>query len=103
MLKNSYVLSIAADLDIEEIFDYTYYEFRLDQAIKYLTELDELFLKLTKNPEIGGTRDEIKKGLYSLPIGKHIVFYRIATDHIRVVRVLHGSRDLPRNFINDLE
>lgn len=26
----------------------------------------------------------------------HIIFYRICTDHIRIVRVLHGSRDLPQ-------
>lgn len=98
MQINKYILSQEADFDLEEIFEYSYAEFGLNQAIKYLGEIDDVFIKIVNTPEIGRTRYEIKQGLYSIPIGMHIVFYRILTDHVRIVRILYGGRDLPKNF-----
>jgi len=96
--KGRFELSLPADEDLEEIFIYTEEEFGTDQAVKYLTELEEVFEQLVGNPELGRERNEIKKGLRGLPTGSHIVFYRILSGHIRIVRVLHGSRDLPKHF-----
>lgn len=96
--KRGYQLSTAADYDLEEIFDYTLGEFGLDQAIKYVSEFESLFEQLVKNPEIGKARNEIKLGLKSFPKASHIVFYRILQDHIWIVRILHGSRDILKFF-----
>ena len=93
-----YVLSEVADNDLEAIFDYTENEFGFNQAVNYLTELETVFLQLVANPRIGRNRDEIKKGLYSISEQEHIVFYRLFSSKIRIVRVLHGSRDLPIYF-----
>lgn len=98
MSKTLYILSEIADKDLEDIFDYTFDEFGFNQAEKYLLEIEEIFQHLIVNPQIGKKRDEIKQGLYSFPKDNHIIFYRILDDHIRVVRVLHGSRDLPKYF-----
>lgn len=91
-----YVLSQQADADIEEIFDHTRKEFGLDQAVKYLLEFEELFSMLVKHPNLGRDRPEIKAGLKSIAKSSHVVFYRKMPDYIRIVRVLHGSRDIPR-------
>ncbi|MBI1286224.1 MAG: type II toxin-antitoxin system RelE/ParE family toxin [Flavobacteriales bacterium] len=96
--KGHFEISLPADEDLEEIFIYTEEEFGTDQAVEYLTELDTVFYQLVGNPELGRERNEIKKGLRSFPSGSHVVFYRILADHVRIVRVLHGSRDLPRHF-----
>ncbi len=93
-----YRLSQEADIDLEYIFDFTQAEFGFDQAVSYLRDLDEAFLLLSENPEIGRVRDEIKVGLRSLPKHSHVIFYRVLEDHIRIVRVLHGRRDLPEFF-----
>lgn len=98
MSKESYVLSEIADEDLEDIFDYTTTEFGLEQAEKYLYEIEEVFQNLLINPELGKIRNEIKEGLYSFPKDNHIIFYRILENHIRIVRVLHGSRDIPKYF-----
>lgn len=90
-----YELSEQADGDLEDIFDYTEEEFGQDQAVNYLLGLEILFERLVVNPKLGRTRNEIKRGLYSISYQEHIVFYRF-TQNIRIVRVLHGSRDLPR-------
>ncbi|WP_439132246.1 type II toxin-antitoxin system RelE/ParE family toxin [Polaribacter sp.] len=94
----SYELSIEADFDLEEIFDYTEKKHSYEQAIKYLTELDYVFNQLVFNPEIGRKRDEIKQGLYSITEQEHLIFYRILLNRIRIIRVLHGSKDILRNF-----
>ena len=93
-MANSYHLSIAAEQDIGEIYDYGVYRFGSDQAIKYLLEIDLTFTQIVKNPELGKKRDEIKVGLRSFPKNSHVIFYRLIEDSIRIVRVLHGSRDL---------
>ena len=94
-----YVLSENADSDIDSIFDYTEIEHGFNQAVKYLNNLETVFQKLVINPEIGKKRNEIKKGLYSLPEQQHVIFYRILKTHIRIVRILHGSKDIPKSFI----
>lgn len=91
-------LALPADEDLEDIFNYTDEEYGLDQAVKYLNELEHVFEQLVENPELGRERNEIKKDLRSFPKGAHVVFYRILTKHIRIVRILHGSRDLPKHF-----
>ena len=78
-----YILSQQSQEDIEAIYEF---------------ELLNQFELLTTNPEIGKQRNEIKSGLYSLPHASQIIFYRIFENHIRIVRVLHRSRDL-RKFI----
>ncbi len=98
MSRKIYILSEIADKDLEDIFDYTVDEFEFDQAEKYLLEIEEIFQNLIANPQIGKKRDEIKQGLYSFPKDNHIIFYRILDNHIRVVRVLHGSQDIPKYF-----
>jgi len=95
---DSYKLSIEADIDLGEIFDYTEREYGFNQAVKYLTHLDLLFQKLVLNPEIGRVRNEIKQELYSISEQEHIVFYRILDNYVRIVRVLHGSKDTPKAF-----
>jgi toxin ParE1/3/4 len=93
--KRVYELSAEADMDLEEILDYTHLEFGFDQAEKYLTELLETFYQLSINPKIGKERNEIKVDLRSFPKGQHVIFYRILVDRIRIVRIMHGNRDLP--------
>ena len=90
----SYELSHEADNDLQEIYDYTAAKFGTDQAIKYLVGLDELFLALCLHPHSGRMRNEIRKGVRSSSYVSHIVFYRVIEKHVRIVRVLHASRDV---------
>lgn len=94
----AYVLSDETDNDLNDIFDYTEQEYGFDQAILYLTAFETLFKRLVSNLEIGRQRDEIKPGLYSLTEQQHVVFYRIFKKQIRIIRVLHGRKDIPKTF-----
>jgi toxin ParE1/3/4 len=93
--QSSYDLSPEADNDLEEIYDYSDTTFGSDQAISYLEGLETLFENLSKHPHIGRLRPEIRKGLRSIAHSSHTVYYRTVNKRIRIVRVLHSSRDLP--------
>ncbi len=89
-----YELSPEADGDLEDIFDYTESHFGLNQARGYVSAFEAVFQQLCRTPHIGKHRKEIRVGLRSLVKEQHVVFYRILADRIRIVRVLHGSRDV---------
>ena len=91
-------LSEAADLDLVDIHAYTIFKFGQAQADNYLLGIDELFLSLTSNPLQGKERNEIKHGLRSIPFAAHLVFYRLSSGRLRIVRVIHASRDLPKHL-----
>lgn len=94
----TYLLSAEAEDDLGEIFDYTEQQFGIEQAATYLSGLEASLLAQVANPKTGRERNEIRAGLRSITPHSHVIFYRICDDHIRVVRVLHGSRDLPKFF-----
>ncbi len=91
-------ISAAAEFDLEVIFDYTENEFGVDQAVRYVSSFDDAFEMLLLHPESGRDRSEIREELRSILKERHVVFYRIKIDRIRIVRVLHGARDLPKQF-----
>jgi toxin ParE1/3/4 len=95
---NRFVHSEAAKNDLQEIYDFGISKFGHSQATNYLEGLQEYFEALTKNPDMGKPRDEIKIGLYSLPHVSHVIFYRILPDRILIFRVLHGRSDMPKNL-----
>lgn len=47
-------------------------------------------------PEIGRPREDVRTGLRSFRVRRfrHLIFYRIADDHIVLLRILHGARNL---------
>lgn len=91
-----YLLSTEAEADLSDIFDYTEREFGGAQASGYLLELEAVFNQLVVNPKLGRERSEIRTHLRSILHSSHVIFYRVLTDHIRIIRVLHTSRDIAR-------
>lgn len=89
-----YELSQEADKDLEDIFDYTVEKFGLDQAVLYVSSFENTFEALCNNPKLGRERTEIREELRSVVKESHVVFYRILKSKIRIVRILHGSRDI---------
>jgi toxin ParE1/3/4 len=51
---------------------------------------------LTQNPLSGRTRNELGAGLRSIIFGRYVILYHVLGDCLEIVRVIHGSRDIPR-------
>jgi len=96
---NHYLLSPAAQADLEQIWDYTRDRWGADQAEEYLRELQRAIERASANPRIGRACDEIRPGYRKLAAGSHTLFYRVATEAtIDIVRVLHQRMDVDHHL-----
>jgi toxin ParE1/3/4 len=94
-----YLLTPAAQADLEQIWDYTHDSWGVDQAEKYLRELQHAIDHAAANPLIGRACDEIRPGYRKLAAGSHTLFYRLTTEGvIDVVRILHQRMDIDRHL-----
>ena len=90
-------VNIAAEEDLIEIWA----NIALDNpaaADKYLKLLDSKIDSLFEMPERGQMRDDLQTGVRMLVEGKYLLFYRVVGREVEVLRVVHGSRDLPKLF-----
>jgi toxin ParE1/3/4 len=94
-----YLLSPAAQADLEQIWDYTHDQWRIEQAEAYLRELQGAIERAAANPQIGRACDEVGAGYRKLAAGSHTLFYRVSAEGvIDVVRVLHQRMDVDRHL-----
>ncbi|MBI5509902.1 MAG: type II toxin-antitoxin system RelE/ParE family toxin [Deltaproteobacteria bacterium] len=83
----------AAEADLEEIWGYIADDSPA-AADRLVDEILDKSETLVLNPELGRSRDEIRPGLRCLPVGRYLIFYKVAGADIAVVRVLSGYRDV---------
>jgi toxin ParE1/3/4 len=43
-------------------------------------------------PGIGVSRDDVRPGLRTFPVGRYLILYRAIGDDAEIVRVVHGAR-----------
>jgi toxin ParE1/3/4 len=61
-------------------------------------EFHEKLESLARSPFIGRERSSLGVGMRSVVVGMYVIFYVIERDHITVVRVLDGRRDIDAEF-----
>lgn len=90
-------LSRFAEQDLLEIWNYIAKDNpnAADRFVDLLTEKCEF---LAASPEIGRRREELSPRLRSFPVGRYVIFYRIAERGIEVARILSAYRDLGQFF-----
>ncbi|WP_280212185.1 type II toxin-antitoxin system RelE/ParE family toxin [Nocardia cyriacigeorgica] len=94
-----YLLSPAAQADLEEIYDYTCDRWDHDQAETYLREIQHAIERAAANPRIGRPCDDIRSGYRRLTAGSHTLYYRLTpAGQVDVVRVLHQRMDVDRHL-----
>ena len=90
------LLSSLAEEDLIEIGDYISEDNPL-RARTFILELLEFLAKIAGSPFIGRPRDDVRKGLRSVPfVGyPYTIYYRVLARRsgIKIERVLHGARD----------
>lgn len=93
-----YVLSPQALVSLQQISTYTLQNFGRRQQKAYLANLRQTMRALARNPGLGRDRSEIKHGDFSMPTGKHNIYYRVLDSHIEVIDVLHLSME-PQRYL----
>lgn len=69
-----------------------------ETADRFVGRLRDAALALGRTPGMGRGRDELAVGVRSFPVGRHVIFYRVESDAVQVLRVLNGYRDVDALF-----
>jgi toxin ParE1/3/4 len=92
------IFSPEAIEDLEEIWLYI----AQDSASRADGFLDQLYSLCKENlaafPEIGTGRAYLDKTVVAFPYKRYMIYYRFDVNRIEIIRILHGSRDLPTYF-----
>ena len=68
-------------------------------ADRYIGHIRLRARELVRYPRLGRVRREIHPAIRSLLCRNHLIFYRAKRTSIQILRILHGSKDLPnRDF-----
>ena len=87
-----------AEQDLFDIWDYIWSAASAAVADKRLREIHHVCWLLGRSSELGKARDDVRAGLRSIPVDRHVVFYRITKEAIEIVRVLDERRDVEAIF-----
>ena len=97
--------SAEADNDVDEI---AYYLSEQSEGLgfRFYGCVDDTYQQIAENPLWKGPaplRQAKRKNIRVCPVKdfpNHLIFYRIETDRIEILRVLHGARDYMNLFDN---
>lgn len=92
------ILSPEADQDLIDIWGHLARGASPGIADEQLRRIDRSAERLLDHPFSAQARDELAPGIRSLPVHPYMLFFRVTSDAIEIVRVLHGSRDVEAIF-----
>ena len=98
----NYKISKQAEIDLENIWLYTFEEWSIDQADYYFDLIMDEIEYISKNPKTGEDYNEIRKGYFRSRVKSHFIFYKInlKEENIEIIRILHQQMDI-ESHIND--
>ena len=95
-----YTLSPLALEDLRNIWRYGADIWGLIQTEAYGEKLLTAFDFLAENPKAGVSIEHIRAGYRKHPTGSHLIVYRITSECVEVVRILHKNADPERQLKN---
>lgn len=91
------IVSDKADEDLIGI--YRFLENRSPSAAaNFFQSVDRRLSNLSAFPFIGRDRPDLGPGVRSLIVGNYLIFYKVEHDHIAIIRVIDGRRDIREEF-----
>jgi toxin ParE1/3/4 len=91
-------LAPLARRDIEGILQYTLATYGVVQRDDYSDRLERATRRIADFPDSGRRRADLGRNLRSMPVGRHVVVYRVTPDAVVVVRILNSRQDIRRQF-----
>ena len=98
----AYKISVKAAEDIENIWLYTFKNWSLEQADRYVELIFDEIEYLAGNPTAGKDLSPVRKNYRCSNVKSHMVFYRYTESQtdIEIMRVLHQRMDI-ESRLND--
>jgi plasmid stabilization system protein ParE len=90
----TFALTPLAAGDLNEIWDYIA-EDSIEAADRTLSEIQTAIQKLVQRPGIGHPREDLADKRHRfLLVHSYLIVFRVGTDPIQIIRVLHAARDV---------
>ena len=93
-----YALTEEATKDIQGILESSIEEFGIERTERYYISLKECLDLLTLNPDMGNNAEDILPNYLRFPHEGHIIFYKISSASILIVRILHKRMDAKKHM-----
>ena len=93
-----YRLRPRAEADLEAIGDYIGKQNRR-AALALIDAFEQRWRLLALYPHSGALRDDIGTDVRHVVVGEYLCFYRVGTEAVEILRVLHGRRNIERDDI----
>jgi toxin ParE1/3/4 len=94
-----YILSPAAQADVEDIWDYTVKRWGLDQAEHYTRLIHTACEELAQGKRLSRSAEDVRPGYHRALAESHIIFFRrMDTGMINIIRILHQRMDIERHL-----
>ncbi len=95
-------ISVEAEIDIENIWLYTFQTWSIEQADRYYNLILDEIEYLAANPHSGKNYAHIRNGYYCSKVKSHLIFYKLNTKEnaLEIIRVLHQRMDI-ENRLSD--
>lgn len=87
------IISYQATEDLIDLWLYISND-SLQNADKFIDHIHQQCRLICSNPEIGRERNELSPGIRSFPVTRYIVYYRIKSKALEIVRIMSGYRDI---------
>jgi len=98
MIRMNYRISRKANSDIEQICD-AIADDNPDAADRLDEKIHGAIERLAEFPGMGHTRADVDDKRFRFwVVGKYVIAYRVESDELLVVRVVHGARDFRKLF-----
>lgn len=68
------------------------------RAMTFVAEIEARIRQTAERPQSFPERPELHEGLRVARHGRYLIFFLATADEVRIVRILHGARDLPQLF-----
>ena len=93
-----YRLTPAAERDLEAIWTYTVSKWGVEQANRYIDIMTAAFAELAQAPKTASLCDHIRQGYRRRRVERHMIYFRITSYGIAIVRILYDQMDAPRHL-----
>lgn len=90
-----YRFSSKAQADLINIWEFTLYNWSIDQADRYYNLIIDKINDICNKPDLGKKYNHVRKDYWGIYVKSHIIFYKIDKKGvIEVIRILHQRMDL---------
>ena len=94
----NFILAPSTTRDLDRLSQY-FLETNVEAGERLFKAFNQQFYNLAKFPNLGKLYPHLNPNIRGLLVEQYIIFYRVTTTQIEIVRIVDGRQDLTQLFI----